>query len=154
MSRTSLRLAALLIASALGCSRSAGPTVETTLPVAPGEAWDDARAALVRLDPAVQDATAVGSRASTAKAEVVVAGVRFQQLMITAPADRPRVRSVSLAAPPPSGDCAKIRSELLRALGPAWSEGETRLGATLATRESRVARIVCNGAELSLTIAG
>lgn len=157
MSRITLprRAAAILLVTlAAGCTRSSRPGIETALPVLPGAAWDGAHETLARLDPHLRDANAVGGRASTAKADVVVAGVRFEEVMITARADLPRVRSVSLAAHPPEGGCDGVRETLVKALGPAWSVGETRLGATTARHDGQVARIVCNPAELSLTIAG
>ncbi|WP_242346265.1 hypothetical protein [Anaeromyxobacter terrae] len=156
MSRTSLlrgAAAALLAVVASGCSRS-GAAIEKTLPVLPGEAWDGAHAALSRLDPNAHDATVAGGRATTAKAELVIGGVRFDEVRITGKADLPRVRAVSLATRPPSSGCDHIRDELVKALGPAWNVGETQLGAITARREGQIARIVCNGAELSLTIAG
>ncbi len=156
MSRISLprgAAAALLAVLAAGCSRS-GPAIESALPVLPGAAWDGAHAALARLDPNAQDATAAGGRATTAKAELVIGGVHFDEVRITGKADLPRVRAVSLATRPPASGCDRIRDELVKALGPAWNVGETQLGATTARREGQIARIVCNGAELSLTIAG
>ncbi|ABS27616.1 hypothetical protein [Anaeromyxobacter sp. Fw109-5] len=157
MSRISLprgAAAVLLVALASACARASGPGIESALPVLPGSPWDGAHEALARLDPHLRDASAVGARASTAKTEVVIAGVRFEEVMITAKADLPRVRSVSLAAAPPRDGCEHVREELVKALGPAWNVGETRLGATTARHDGQVARIVCNGAELSLTIAG
>ena len=70
-------------------------------------------------------------------------------------ASRPQVRSVKLSAPPPASGCDRLRDDLVHALGAGWSAGEPSLGAVTATQgATRSARIVCTGAELSLSIVG
>ncbi len=149
-----LSLPFLLLATA-ACTRTAAqPTVEAALPVAPGDAWASAHEALARLDPHLRDAAGLGGRTATAKAELVVAGYRFDMVAIAGLADRTAVRSVTLSARPPKSGCEKVRDDLLKALGSEWDAGDTRLGAVTATRNGRSARIVCNGAEFSLAIVG
>lgn len=144
----------LLLAAA--CSRTpADPGFETALPVAPGQTWDQARAALERLDPEAHEVTGVGGRTEVARTPVTVAGIRFDEVSIAGVASRPQVRSVRLSATPPAAGCDHVRDELVRALGAGWSAGEPSLGAVTATKgTTRSARIVCNGAELSLSILG
>ncbi len=150
------RLAApLLVLLASACARTAAqPPVEAALPVQPGEPWDAAHGALAKLDPNLRDVAGVGGRTSTAKADVTVAGYKFDEVSIAGLLERQSVRSVTVTARPPSAGCDKARDDLLRALGPDWNAGEPRLGAVTATRNGRAARIVCTGAELSLAIVG
>lgn len=148
-------LLALALAAA-GCSRTAAsPTLVAALPVVPGEAWDDARSALARLDPAVRDLQGLGGRTAIAKAELVLAGQKFEEVSIAGVASRPSVRTVRVAAPSPGDRCDEVRDALVRALGPDWVPGEKVLGAVTVTNgPTRSARIVCNGAELSVSIVG
>lgn len=149
------QLLPLFLVAVAGCARtSAQPTLEASLPVAPGQDWSAAHDALARLDPNVRDAAGLGGRTATAKVAVVVAGHTFDAVAIAGLSDRSSVRSVTLSARPPRDGCEKIRGDLLGALGSEWDAGETRLGATSATKNGRSARIVCNGAELSLAIVG
>ncbi len=157
MSHTSLlaraALAALL-ASAAACSRSAAaPPFEASLPVTPGEPWEQAHAALAKLDPKLRDATGLGARSSTASAIVTVGGYAFQAVGIAGATDRTTVRSVLLVAPPPPS-CDKAREDLVKALGAGWDPGEPQLGALTATKGMKSARIVCTGAELAVSIVG
>ena len=149
----SSRLAAALLVVAAGCAQST-PSVEASLPVTPGEAWTDARGALARLDPQLHEVAAVKGRSAAAKAELVIAGYRFEEVRIVGAPDYPFVRSVVLSAPAPSAGCEKAREDVLRALGSSWSAGETTLGATTAKRGSHAARITCSGGELSLAFIG
>lgn len=154
--RSSRVLALSLLVVGLACSSShADAGLEASLPVTPGESWEEARTALERLDPAAREVEGVGGRTTVAKATVTVAGVTFDEVSIAGVASRPQVRAVKLSAPPPGEGCDRVREELLHALGAGWSAGEKHLGAITATKgTTRSARIVCTGAELSLSIVG
>jgi hypothetical protein len=153
--RTVLPVVLGLAVLAAGCSRTAAqPTLESALPVVPGQDWAAAHDALARLDPNLRDAAGLGGRIATAKADLLVAGYRFEELAIAGLADRTAVRSVTLSARAPGAGCDKARDDLLRALGSDWDAGETRLGATTASKVGRSARILCTGTALSLAISG
>lgn len=153
--RSSLLVVPSLLVAAACSSSTAAPGFEAALPVVPGQTWDQARAALERLDPAAREVEGVGGRTTVAKAPVTVAGVRFDEISIAGVASRPQVRSVKLSAPPPASGCDRVRDDLVHALGAGWSVGEPSLGAVTATKgATRSARIVCTGAELSLSIVG
>lgn len=144
----------LLVVAACSSTPSVSP-LEAALPVAPGEPWEEARTTLEKLDPQAREAEGVGGRTTVAKATVTVAGVRFDEVSIAGVASRPQVRAVKLTAPSPGDGCDRVRAELLDALGSGWSAGEPRLGAITATKgTTRSARIVCTGAELSVSIIG
>lgn len=148
-----LTLAVVLVAA---CSRGTpAASLEAKLPVLPGEAWDQACGALERLDPNARQVEGVGGRTAVAKAPLDIAGYHFEQLSIAGVAARPNVRTVTLSAPAPGAGCDRAREDLLKALGSEWTAGDLRLGAITATKGStRAARIVCTGAELSVSIIG
>lgn len=149
------RLTALCFLLAAACSSTAAqPTLEASLPAKPGDPWLDARANLARLDPALRDTDAATARASTAKAAVTIAGVRFEEIRIAGLPDRTTVRSVSLSAPPKPDTCDRVRADLVKGLGSGWTAPAPVLGVTTATFGSRTARIACNGSELSFSITG
>lgn len=149
------RVAALLFVLSAACSSTAAsPTLEASLPARPGQPWEDARAALARLDPAVRDTAAATARAATAKTPVTLVGVRFDEVRIAGVPDRTTVRSVSVSGAPQPAACDRIRDDLLKALGPDWTAAAPVLGVTTATSGYRTARIACNGSELSLSITG
>lgn len=153
--RSSLLAVPLLLLVAACSSTTAAPGFEAALPVVPGQAWDQARAALERLDPAAKEVEGVGGRTTVARTPVTVAGIRFDEVSIAGVASRPQVRSVKLSAPPPATGCDRVRDDLVHALGAGWSASEPSLGAVTATQgATRSARIVCTGAELSLSIVG
>lgn len=153
--RSSLLAVPLLLLVAACSSTTAAPGFEAALPVVPGQAWDQARAALERLDPDAKEVEGVGGRTTVARTPVTVAGIRFDEVSIAGVASRPQVRSVKLSAPPPATGCDRVRDDLVHALGAGWSAGEPSLGAVTATQgATRSARIVCTGAELSLSIVG
>lgn len=153
--RSSLLAVPFLLLAASCSSTTAAPGFEAALPVAPGQPWDQARAALERLDPGAREVEGVGGRTTVARTPVTVAGIRFDEVSIAGVASRPQVRSVKLSAPPPASGCDRVRDDLVHALGAGWSAGEPSLGAVTATQgATRSARIVCTGAELSLSIVG
>lgn len=144
-------VAALLLSAA--CTRSAKPGLESKLPVKVGESWDSAHAELAKLDPHLKDAEGLGARSATASTPLTLAGYQFKALGIAGATDRPTVHSVLLVAPPPES-CDKARDDLVKALGSGWDVGEPKLGAVTATKGLRTARIVCTGAELTLSVVG
>lgn len=149
------RVAALLFVVAAACSSTAAsPSLEASMPVHPGQPWDDAHAALAKLDPALRDTTAATARATTAKAAVTLAGVRFDEIRMAGVPDRTTVRSVSFFGQPQPAACDKVRGDLVKALGPDWTAADPVLGVTTATSGYRTARVACNGGELSLSITG
>ncbi|ACG74266.1 conserved hypothetical protein [Anaeromyxobacter sp. K] len=152
--RTPTVLAVLFTLAA--CARgSAGGSLEAKLPVSPGAPWDDARGQLEKLDPNARLMEGLGGRTAVAHTQLEIAGYRFEELSIAGAVARPSVRTVTLTAPSPAAGCDRARDDLLKALGSDWTAGDLRLGAVTATKgTTRSARIVCTGAELSVSIVG